>query len=154
MFYYNALNLSSSRFMVHLTSLWRWLRHTQNNQPAPHLSLPASQEMIHSLEQLAKDEQRSAAEVAAELLSSALLQRQEAGEYLEIWQTLSPREQQVAALACMHYTNRQIAACLVITRNTVKTHLRHVLHKFGLHNRDELRQVLSSWDFASWFEER
>jgi DNA-binding CsgD family transcriptional regulator len=145
--------LPASRFVTRLAAWWRRLRRKQENQPAPHLSLPASQEMINSLEQLAGDEKRGAAEVAAELLSGALLQRQAAGEHLVVWQSLSPREQQVAALACLHYTNRQIAASLVLSRNTVKTHLRHVLHKFGVHSRDELRRLLSSWDFAGWLEE-
>jgi DNA-binding NarL/FixJ family response regulator len=147
--------LPASRFVTRLVAWWRRLRRTAEGQPAPHLSLPASPELLHSLEQLAGDEQRGAAEVAAELLTSALLQRQAAGERpgLETWQSLSPREQQVGALACMGYTNRQIAASLVLSQETVKSHMRHVLHKFGVHNREELRQLLSGWDFAGWLEE-
>ena len=146
--------MPASRFVTRLASLWRRLRPAPDDQPASQLSLPASQELIHSLEQLAADERRSAAEIAAALLTHALLQhRQPAGESLALWQSLSAREQQIAALACMGYTNRQIAASLVLSHNTVKTHLRHALHKFGVRDRDELRQLLSGWDFAGWLEE-
>ena len=62
------------------------------------------------------------------------------------------REQQIAALACMNYTNRQIAAHLFISPETVKTHMRNVLRKFDLHSKAELRQTLGDWDFSSWAE--
>ena len=47
-------------------------------------------------------------------------------------------------------TNRQIAARLVLSPETVKTHLRSVLHKFGLRSKAELRQALAGWDFSGW----
>ena len=66
------------------------------------------------------------------------------------WQTLTPREQQVAALVCLNHTSRQIAALLVISPETVKTHVGNLLRKFGLPTRQELRQALAGWDFSEW----
>ena len=66
--------------------------------------------------------------------------------------SLTPREQDVAALACLGYTNRQIAARLGISPDTVKTHVRNLLHKFELHSKDELRSLLQDWDFSAWEE--
>jgi hypothetical protein len=28
--------------------------------------------------------------------------------------------------------------------------MHHLLAKFGMHNRSELRQALTSWDFSAW----
>jgi DNA-binding CsgD family transcriptional regulator len=108
--------------------------------------------LIQSLQELAVREQRSEDEVASDLLSYALLQRDAAETNLAYWRSLSPREQQVAAMACLGYTNRQIAGRLMISHETVKTHMKHVLRKFGLHSKIELQQALANWDFSAWLE--
>ncbi len=66
------------------------------------------------------------------------------------WEKLSAREKQVAALMCSGLTNRQIAARLVISPETVKTHVRHLLRKFGLRSRRELHTRLKNWDLSEW----
>jgi len=43
-------------------------------------------------------------------------------------------------------TNRQIAAALVISPETVKTHLRHTLEKFELRSKADLRLLLRDLD--------
>lgn len=50
---------------------------------------------------------------------------------------LTPREQEVFALMCKGYPNRQIASDLFITEATVKVHVRHILEKFGARSRTE-----------------
>jgi DNA-binding CsgD family transcriptional regulator len=99
---------------------------------------------------MACSQRRPQAELAADLLSEALLRRQEEERKLEYWRSLSPREQEVVALVCLNYTNRQIAERLVISPETVKTHVANVLHKFGLRRRGDLRQYLDNWDFSAW----
>ena len=70
-------------------------------------------ESLHAmLVALAEREQRPAQEVQADLLRTALAQQQRHGELYNRWQVLSPREQEVTALACRGYTNRQMAARL------------------------------------------
>jgi DNA-binding CsgD family transcriptional regulator len=63
---------------------------------------------------------------------------------------LSPREQQVAALVCLNYSNAQIAARLNISQSTVKTHVSNALRKFGLQRRTDLRLALAEWDFSAF----
>lgn len=68
----------------------------------------------------------------------------------ERWRTLSQREQEVTALLCLGYTNRQIAEKLFIAPDTVRTHMRHILYKFDLHSKDDLRLLLIDWNFDAW----
>ncbi len=107
-------------------------------------------DLIESLQELAEHEQRPEQELAAELLSSALAQRQAEQEMRRRWDSLTPREQQVAALSCQGFTYRQIAARLHISPETVKTHISNALHKFGVGTSLELRQLLAHWDFSDW----
>ena len=108
-------------------------------------------ESLHAmLVALAEREQRPAQEVQADLLRTALAQQQRHGELYNRWQVLSPREQEVTALACRGYTNRQMAARLGVAEETVKTHVRNALVKFNLHGKGELRMALGEWDFSEW----
>lgn len=68
------------------------------------------------------------------------------------WQKLSPRQQEVAALICLGFTNRQVAARLHLSPETIKTHVRTLLTKFDLPNRRSLRLALAGWDFRDWLE--
>lgn len=131
-------------------SLWQRLLRALGYQPAARLSFHLDQELARSLQELAAREQRRAGEVAADLLSSALAERNTRGELLERWLRLSAREQQVAALICLQYTNRQIAARLSITPETAKRHVRNVLRKFELRSKAQLRRQLAGWDFSDW----
>jgi DNA-binding NarL/FixJ family response regulator len=114
------------------------------------LTFPVDLSLARSLQTLAQQEQRPEEEVAAELLSYALAQRDAAGVYLPRWRTLSAREQQVVALICLGYTNREIAIRLVLSPETVKTHAQNALRKFELHRRSALRKALADWDFSAW----
>ncbi len=102
------------------------------------------------LESLAEQEQLLPDEIASDLVNEALSQRQLDADLIKRWQSLSSREQDVAALACLGYTNREIALILNISPETVKTHLRNALVKFNLRTRSELRLLLQKWDFSAW----
>ncbi len=114
------------------------------------LNLELEVQLVDSLRDLAKRERRPEKELAAEMLTHALAQRDEAEVRLETWHTLSPREQQVAALTCLGFTNREIAYQLVISVETAKTHVRNTLRKFNLRSKMELRYALRDWDFGAW----
>ncbi len=103
-----------------------------------------------TLRELARREQRSSQEVAADLLTDALVRRQAADEHLSRWRTLSPREQEVVALICLGHTTRQMAVRLQISSETVNTHVYNALRKFGIRRRADLRQALADWDFSAW----
>lgn len=53
-------------------------------------------------------------------------------------ETLSPRERQVAALVGRGYSNRRVAAGLVVGEATVATHVQHILAKLGLKSRAQI----------------
>jgi DNA-binding NarL/FixJ family response regulator len=132
-------------------SFWRRLLRTISpNRSTDKLTFDVDLDLRHSLQRLAKRQQRSEDEIAAELLSFALAQHNAAEAHLELWRELSPREQQVVALICLGCTNRQIANRLVISTETVKSHVRNALRKFGVRSKVELRQVLADWDFSTW----
>ena len=109
------------------------------------------EEPLHTtLISLAEQQGRRPEELAADLLSAGFARQRSADDMWLHWQSLSPREQDVTALACLGYTNRQMAARLGISPETVKTHLHNALVKFDLHGRSELRLSLSAWDFSAW----
>jgi len=108
-------------------------------------------ETLHAqLLNLANQEHRSPNDVAADLLAAGLTQQQKRDEIWGKWQSLSPREQQVAALACLGYTNGEIAYRCHISPSTVKVYLHGSLYKFNLHNKSDLKLVLEYWDFSAW----
>lgn len=66
------------------------------------------------------------------------------GEELPADWTLTARESEVVRLVSQGLTNRQIAGQLIISENTVKTHLRSVFDKTGYRNRIALVAALKS----------
>jgi len=133
--------------MTVITQLWHWLNPKDRSQL---LLLELDPVNAHFLAQLAADADASHKEIAQDLLKTALADRQVAEAHLEHWHALTDRQQQVAALACLNFTNRQIAAQLGISPQTVKAHMRNLLHRFNLHSKAELHQALSDWDFSEW----
>ncbi len=128
-------------------------RGSRSNSDSPTRRLYGLDDRVfRAVHELAEREQRSENEVASTLLAFALEHRLAADENLERWWSLTPREQQVVALACKQYTNRQIAGLLVISTETVKTHIRNSVRKFGLRTKLELQQALEDWDFSGWDE--
>jgi DNA-binding NarL/FixJ family response regulator len=79
-------------------------------------------------------------------LEKAALQAQ-AGRALS---ALTPRQQQVAWLIARGYTNQQMAQELVISPETVKTHVRNVLEKFHAGSKAELRVQLLDLGVRWW----
>jgi DNA-binding NarL/FixJ family response regulator len=61
-----------------------------------------------------------------------------AREGREPLQPLTPRETEVVKLVAENYTNKQIAAALVISEKTVDRHRANILRKLDLHDRVEL----------------
>ena len=140
MFYYN-------QNMTWIKHLWRRLNSAWHTQ-----LIILTLDPLHTLylKQVASKANISLNQVAQGLLKDALVNSQVSEVHLERWRELTPRQQQIAALTCLNFTNRQIAARLGISPDTVKAHLRNLLHRFDLHSKAELRQALENWDFSTW----
>lgn len=127
-----------------LSAIRGWFR----RKPTTNFTLDV--DTLRSLQFLAEREQRTPEEIANQILGDALLNHQAQQERWKRWQSLSPREQEIAALICLNFTSRQIAAKLHISPETVKTHAEHILYKFDVTDRNTLRMILSEWDFSAW----
>jgi DNA-binding CsgD family transcriptional regulator len=106
--------------------------------------------LLSMLTDIAFREQRSPRKIQADLLATGLAYRHKRADLWQRWQSLSPRETEIAALTCLGYTNRQIAARLNLSPDTVKGYVHQVLVKFKLHSKSELQLLLSDWDFSPW----
>lgn len=106
--------------------------------------------LLEPLEILAAQEERSADDLANELLRQALNQIGFNRDTWKRWSQLTDREQQVAALICLGYSYEQIAKRLVIAMNTVKSHANSIFLKFDVHGRGELELLMRDWDFRGW----
>ena len=112
--------------------------------------LDVSDSLQVTLSTIAKDEGRPEHDLIPELLSAGLDQYTSKERIWKKWDSLSPRERDVAAFVCLGYTNRQIAARLSISPETVKDRLESVFRKFNINKRTELRLILSIWNFSEW----
>lgn len=71
------------------------------------------------------------------LLSNLIDRRNNHENALQKVLQLSPREREVLALAAQGQKNDAIAEALVISRETVRTHVQNILAKLGVHSRFE-----------------
>jgi len=132
-----------------LQSLLRTIRRSALEILPPHV-----EPLLESIEDLAGQQRRPSQDVAADLLFLAREQRQARQFYVECWENLTEREKEVTALICLGYSNPEISDQLGISVSTVKTHVHHVLSKYGFRSRKDLQAELDHWDFENWFNDR
>ena len=80
-----------------------------------------------------------ASSVAAKVVSQLGRLREETDRQEEALEVLTPREQEVFALASQGLKNSEIAAELYLSEKTIKTHLRNIYNKLNLASKAELR---------------
>ena len=134
-----------------MIELWKHLLDRLRIRRSPRWRYFALEESLHTaLELRAGQQQRPQEEVQAELFAQGLA-RLQAEDWLKgCWEKLTPHEQEITALTCLHFTNRQIAGRMHLSPNTIKTYVVRILIKFHVHSKVELRQVLANWDFSDW----
>jgi len=134
--------MSSNSFIQRL--LHRLLQKISSNKSWSE-GVPSSVE--NRLYEISIQQNRPPEVVMQEFLTTAILNHD---RKWQSWNDLTPREQHVAALACLGYTNKQIADRLSISVHTVKSHIRNILQKFEMHSKDELRHYMADWDFRAF----
>ena len=112
----------------------------------------ADQELVEAIREAAQEQGRSEEEIWMEFARAGQERYRQSGELETRWDSLSEREQEVTALACMGYRNYEIAEILSISYETVKTHLQNIFTKFDIRSRKELRLALRDWRFDEWWE--
>jgi DNA-binding CsgD family transcriptional regulator len=110
-------------------------------------------ELIAVIKDVAQQQKRTEEDVVADFTKIGINQFLNQNELESRWASLSRREQQVVALICLGYRNYEIAEILVITPETVKSHLQSIFNKFDLRSSKELRLALKNWDFRDWWDQ-
>jgi DNA-binding NarL/FixJ family response regulator len=87
------------------------------------------------VKELAQRKGWSERDVLIDLTQLGKEQLHNAKKMVELWRTLSVREQEVVALVCMGLRNYEIAQTMSITYGTATSHLKSVFKKLNLHER-------------------
>ncbi len=122
----------------------------RHKKKKPRIYLHDEQLFVH-VRKIAGKQQRLEQEVYDDIIQAGVKVLQDQDSYTAIWDSLSQREQQVAALTCLGYRSYEIADMLGVSYDTVRTHSKHLYAKFGL-NRQGLRLALQDWDFHQWLD--
>lgn len=93
----------------------------------------SSQEFVQALRMLAKGDI-----VVSQEMANGVKVELAADQALKSRDDISGREQEVLQLVCKGATNREIAERLIVSEHTVKVHLRHILNKLNLRNRQQV----------------
>ncbi len=119
-----------------------WLQRSSTLLEHGRLVFEADAELGEALRHAAHARGQAPERLASDLLQRALVLEERQARARAALASLTPRQQEVARLAARGQTNRQIARVLVVSPETVKTHVRHTLDKFGLRSKTELRLML------------
>lgn len=107
-----------------------------------------SEDLKVMLTRLAEREGRPEHEFTSDLVAAGLIQYLATAELRPKWKSLSPREKDVAKLISKGLTNRQIAAHLSLSTETINTHVQNIMRKFGVDSKAELRHILGVVKFS------
>ena len=117
--------------------------------------IPVDADVWDMLKELAPDQKVNPEELGKQLLRKTVTEHYHANsKYVQKWEQLSERQKDVAALACLKYSNAEIALKLNVSITTVKGHFSEVLRKFEVRGRYQLRYVLRRWDFSSFEKDK
>jgi DNA-binding NarL/FixJ family response regulator len=101
-----------------------------------------SESLQITLSTLAQHEGRPEHEFTSDMVAAGLKQYLLREKLKPKWQALTPREQDVARLIRKGFTNEQIAKRLLLSTETVKTHVANILSKFGVRKKSDLQYML------------
>jgi DNA-binding NarL/FixJ family response regulator len=93
----------------------------------------SSEEFVQALRMLAKGDIVVSQEMVQGVKEELVADQVPKGKY-----DISGREREVLQLVSRGATNREIAEILIVSEHTVKVHLRHILNKLNLRNRQQV----------------
>lgn len=131
--------------------LQRLFTRPQDQPPAALVEIDA--ELFARLRRAARSRRSSTQTLARDLLVRGLAQEALRTHAEAVLRSLTPREAEVVWRAAHGHTNRQIATALVISPETVKTHVRNILLKLSLHSKAELRLLMLDLGLRWWRNE-
>ncbi len=114
------------------------------------LSFEVDTELSTEIRMAAAARGQSPLALVADLLARGLEQEALRHQAESALNGLTPREEEVVWLTARGLTNRQIAEELVISPETVKTHVRNILDKFDVRSKAELRLRLIDLGIRWW----
>ena len=118
---------------------------------SPNLLLHARGDVLAMLNEMANEQGIRLEELAMRYVEKETIKNyQSTNDNVKNWESLSERQQEVAALACLGFANAEIAEKLDIALETVKTHMKEILRKFNVRGRHQLRYILRKWDFSDF----
>ena len=120
---------------------------------APSLVFEVIGPLALHLRRVARARRRSPQSLANDLITHGLEREVLRARTEQALTELTPREREVTWLAARGHTNRQIAGALVISEETVKTHVHNALTKFGLRKKSDLRLLLLDLGLRWWQDE-
>jgi DNA-binding NarL/FixJ family response regulator len=108
-------------------------------------------ELLDATRAVARGEARIPPRMLGVLLADLIQRRREEDAILERLAALTSRERQVAALLAAGLNRDAVAAELVISPETARTHIQRVLAKLGVHSQLEAAAVIASSEAALRF---
>jgi DNA-binding NarL/FixJ family response regulator len=105
----------------------------------------SSEELIESLNMISKGDIIVSRGIVEQLVQGL----DHGNDREELFNSLSERQREVISLVVNGMTNREIASTLIITENTVKVHLRNILDKLDVRNRQQLAAVAAQSGLVS-----
>jgi DNA-binding NarL/FixJ family response regulator len=97
----------------------------------------SSQELIEALNMIRKGDIIVSRGIVEQLVQGL----DHGNDQEELFSSLSERQREVISLVVNGMTNREIAKSLIVTENTVKVHLRNILDRMDVRNRQQLAAV-------------
>ena len=123
-------------------SIWKrmlsWIGLRTNRHPRSRKNI----QLRLDVSRIAQSEGRPEREIVSEFLVAGLRHYYSRKKILPKWEALTPREKQVAILIDKGKTNQAIAKYFSISIRTVETHVAHILKKFGVKEKHEVRHML------------
>lgn len=131
-------------------SIWKWFRSLIGLRTDTRSRSHKNTKVRLQVSQIAEREGRPEPEIVTELLVAGLQKYYSRQEVISKWESLSPRQKEVAMLIEKGMTNEHIAKRLLVSNETVKTHVAHILRKFNVREKSDVRHMLGVMKKNHW----